>query len=98
MLNFTELKLFGRLNFGDEVSVFDGWTISEDHHLIHLRGSKAKPEWFIGSGNNLTLIFYASKDNVPQETYRFRAEYYMKTDGEYYFLCSTAVLRAGLFL
>ena len=97
VLNFTELQLFGRVNFGDEVSVFDGSSTSEDDRLNTLTGdSKTENKWFVGSANKLTVVFYASKDNVPQKIYRFRAEYYMKENGEYFFVyskCSTTTDR-----
>ena len=100
VLNFTELKLFGRVNFGDEVSVFDGSSTSKDDRLNTLTGdSKTENKWFVGSANKLTVVFYASKDNVPQKVYRFKAEYYMKENGEYFFVYSECRLRrAGLFL
>ena len=93
MLNFTELKLFGKPNTGDEVSIFDGETSSENNRIGDLIGSKARTEWFVGSGNKLTVVFYASDDNVPEKTYRFNAEYYMNEDGEYFFLYSKCSAR-----
>ena len=95
VLNFTELLLFGKPNTGDQVSIFDGQTPLENNRIGDLIGSEARTEWFVGSGNKLTVVFYASDDNVPQKTYRFSAKYYMKEDGEYYFLyskCSTRFL------
>ena len=88
ILTFHKLTLFSSENGSDKVSVFDGFPASESNKLADLTDSisKAETQQFIGSGNELTVKFYVSKDYVSlQNIYNFIAFFLMTTNGELFF-------------